>query len=150
MPRKIDPCGRSLPDFRVEADLPAGLLGEAKDHRQAEASSLAGRLGRVEGIERSREDVRGHATPTVGDTDRDILTGRHVLLARGRLINPRVRRLDRNAPPVRHGVSRIDAEIQDGAFKLVWIAQARPEARCEDGFDGYGGADRASNQLVHS
>src|SRR3546814_16092042 len=36
---QVQPHRRAMPDFAVELDMPAGLLGEAVDHAEAEAGS---------------------------------------------------------------------------------------------------------------
>ena len=64
------------------------------------------------------------------------MSGRHIaeLSAIG-LVERCVRGFDGDLPAVRHGVARVDDEIDDGVFELAHIHERRPEAAAEDGLD---------------
>ena len=71
-------------------------------------------------------NIGRHAGPVVGHADRDVLAGLHVALACAPLVEPVVGGFDGNAATVRHGVARVDAEIEKRVLKLIRIAQRRP------------------------
>ena len=77
-PRQIDRDGRAFAELAFDADLAAGLVGEAEDLAEAEAGALADRLGREEGLERALHDFGGHSAAGVGDADPHIFAGADV------------------------------------------------------------------------
>ena len=105
------------------------------------------RLRREEGIEGALDHLRRHAGASVADADCKILTGRELAFARRPLVEPFVRRFDRDASAVRHRVARIDAEIQDRVLKLIGIDERRPQTRGADNFDLDARADGAADQF---
>ena len=64
---KLD--GRAVPDLAIDAKMAAGLLGEAINHRESQAGTLADRLGREERIDRLRHNFGRHARTRVGNPD---------------------------------------------------------------------------------
>ncbi len=58
--------------------------------------------------------------------------------------------LDRQPPAFRHGIARIDREIEERVFKLVGIDRGFPEAAAKNGFDGDGLADGPAQQFRHA
>ncbi len=107
-----------MPDFRIDAHLSAGLPHEAIDHRQAEAGALADRLGGEKWIEGARDHVGRHAGAVVGDAERQILAGRQVAVLGCAFVEPFVGGLDRDTAAFRHGVARIDAQIEQCVLEL--------------------------------
>src|SRR3546814_5596905 len=96
-----------MPDFAVDLDMPAGLLGEAVDHAEAEAGSLAVLLRRKERIEDAAEDLGRYPAAGIGNREHDVIARRHFGIFAGiEFVEILVRGLDRETPPVRHGVAR--------------------------------------------
>ena len=132
MARQVERHRGPARDFGIDANLPAGLAHEAVDHRQAEARALPYRLGRVERVERARDHLGPHADAAVADRQRHIRPRLGIALARGGLVEPAVGGLDRERAAVRHGVARVDAQVQQRVFELAGVDARRPQVRRAD------------------
>ena len=105
----------------------AGLLDEAEHLAEAKSGPMPGRLGREEGLKNLTDNVGRNSCTRVGDRNRRILAGRHIRIRlRIGIIKMRVRRLDRQATAIRHGVTRIQRQINDGAFELMRVDVCGP------------------------
>src|SRR3546814_19210325 len=69
--------------FGIDADMPARLLDEAIDHRQAQASAPSDLLGGEEGFDGVAQHLLIHALAGVGHADQHILAGGNLRLLRG-------------------------------------------------------------------
>ena len=129
----------------------AGLLDEAVDLRQAEPRAVADILGRVERLEGMGLNLLGHARAGVGDGDHDVLARHDLGLCRGiGLVEIGVGGLDGELAAVRHGVARIDGEIEDADLELVGIGQHPPQPAGQHGLDGDLLAQSAAQQFGHA
>src|SRR3954451_20098808 len=72
--RQIERDGRALADFGLDADIAAGLAGEAENLAEAEPGALADGLGGEEGFENAVHDFAGHAVARIADADADIVS----------------------------------------------------------------------------
>ena len=150
VPWKVDTHRGALADFRIGPDLPAGLPDEPVDHRKAEASPFSERLSREERIERLRNDVRWHSGPGVGNAQRQILSRREFALARRSIVEPFVGGLNRQTPPIRHGVARVNAQIEECALELRSVHFGRPQPRRAHDLDGDLRPHCARYQILHA
>ena len=147
--RQVEADRRALPNLRVEPDLTAGLAREAVNHRQAEAGAFAHRLGGEERLEHLGHEVGRHAGAGVGHADAEVLPRRHVVLAGTDLVHPPVGGLDGDAAAIRHGVARVDAEVQQGVLQLARVDQSWPDSRQAHHFQMDMRADRTADELLH-
>ena len=110
------------------ADVPAALLYDPVNHRQAQPRSLAHFLGSKEGLEYPRLGFRVHPLARIGYTDPHIFAGRYAIPALAMDLD--IRRGDGNAPAPRHGVLRVDRQVHQHLFDLVrirlYISQVEP------------------------
>ena len=120
--------GRALAELRIHVDETAGLLDDAVDGREPEPGALADILGGVEGVENLVDDLRRDAGAGVLDLDQHIFAERHPLvLERRALLGADIRRAQRELAAVRHGIARIDREIDDHLLELADVGLDRPE-----------------------
>ena len=105
----------------------AGLADETIHLAQAEARPLPCAFGREEGVEGLRDDVRRHACARIGDRDQHILTSLDRVLLGVGVIQQGVQGLDGEPASARHGVARVDGEIEDRVLELRWIGFNLPE-----------------------
>src|SRR6266446_6992186 len=93
--RQINPKGSSLPEFTVNRNGPAALLGKPVNHAQSEAGALAHPLRGKERLKGASADLLAHAGSCVSHGDRHIITWIDVIgpirqLASRRLVVPRI------------------------------------------------------------
>src|SRR5947209_17984945 len=106
----------------------AGLLDDAVDGREAEPGALADVLGGVEGVEDLVDDVGRDAAAGVLDLDQHVFPERHLLVLMLRAVaGADVRRAQREPATERHGVARIDREIDDHLLELSDVCLHWPE-----------------------
>src|SRR6266404_5390721 len=132
--RQINSNGGSLPKLTVNRNGPASLLGKPVNHAQPEAGALAYPLRGKERLKGTSADLLAHAGSRVSHGDYDIITwieGRkpaeisvsHVLARNGQFATRR------------HGVPRIDSEIEDGQLQLGRLGHRPPGIRVEKRLD---------------
>ena len=120
--RQIELHAGALADRAVDPDMAVRLADEAIHHAEAEAGALAVAFGGEERIEGLGGDLRRHAGAGIVDGDQDIRPRRDVGMQRGIApVERRVRDLDRHRAAVRHGVARIDREVENGVLELAGI-----------------------------
>src|SRR5262245_18622201 len=73
LPRQLNPERGPLAEGTLHIDRAAVLRNDATRHEQAEAGSLAARLGGVEGLEDPLERIRGDARAGILDPDLDAI-----------------------------------------------------------------------------
>ena len=96
-------------------------------------------------------DLPRHADAGVGDADHDILAGRHLgLPGRVALVEMGVGGLDRELAAVRHGVARIDREVEHRDLQLVGIDMHAPQPARQHRLDRDLLAERAPQQVGHA
>jgi hypothetical protein len=112
---------------------------------------LPKRLGGEERLEGARPDGVVHASAGVSHGDLDIVAGLGVVLAGHiRLREVYVLRADYESASVRHGVARVDGEVEQRALKLVRVAQHRPDTIAHAQLDRDLGSDRALDHVSHA
>jgi hypothetical protein len=86
---------------------------------QAQAGTLARALGREERIEDSWENLRADPGPAVFHLDRDKLAAQTFEF--GPSIEDDLANRNDQQAAVRHGVARVDPEIEQSQFQLTWV-----------------------------
>src|SRR5690606_18441699 len=119
--------GRATTRLGLDADRTVRLPHEAVDLREAETGAVALRLGGEEGLERPRRHCRRHARARVAHDDADMLARLAVRLAL-LLGDEEVGGGDREPAAIRHGIARIDGEVEERALELVGVDPYRPQA----------------------
>ena len=141
----------SMPRLAVDDGATARLLGKAVHHGESQAAAFTHFLGRVERLEDVVQNLGGHADASVGDRQDHIFTraqfplARHIAFVQG-LVGGR----DDQLAAIRHGISRIDGQVQQGVFHLTMICQCVPQARrrVDSNLDGL--AEGALQQMTHA
>ena len=115
---------RGIARLRVHIDEAAGLLDDAVDRGQAEARALADFLGREERLEDLVDDVGRNAGAGVAHLDQHVVGARHALVGeRAAFARRHVGGAHGELAAVRHGVARVDREIDD---HLLELGEVRP------------------------
>ena len=116
----------------LDPDIAAALLDETIDHREPKAGPFAERFRRVEGLEHLAHGLGADPDPGVADPDHRVVAGIDPILARS------LGRGDFDLPcrdgkptTVRHGIARVDREVDDGALELIGVRQRRPYIRLQ-------------------
>ena len=149
--RKVELDCRALSDFRIDFDVPARLLDEAVHLAEAKTGALTDALGGEEGFKGARGYVRRHACSVVADRNHNVLACRHFLMiARIGLVERDVRCFNRQPPAVRHGVARVDGEVDHRVLKLARIGAGGPEATAQYGLQHDVFTERALQQVLHA
>ena len=118
----------SLVESAVAVDVRAGLLDDSVDGRQAKAGALADFLGGEERFEYLGLHLRRHAGAGILEIDQHIIDRRQRLVSERRDFTRRqIARAHRHRAAARHGVARVDGEIDDDRLELVEIGFDRPE-----------------------
>ena len=105
----------------------AGLLNETEHHAEPEAGAPPDLLGREERFEHAVEQRRRNAGAGVADRDHHVMAWRDLAVhASVTFVEDDVAGLERKLAAVRHGVARIDGQVEDGGGELVGIDQRRP------------------------
>ncbi len=114
--------------MRIAEDEAAGLLDDAVDHRQSEPGALAHLLGGEEGLEYLLQRLRRDAGAGILDLDQHIVAGLELAIAEaGAFGRGQVARPHRQVAAVRHGVARVDGEIDDHLLELADVCPHRPQ-----------------------
>src|SRR5262249_44900595 len=125
--RQEDAEDRALADLRFHIDESAGLLDDAIDRRKTEPGAFSHVLRRIEGVEDLIDDLRRNPAAGILDLDQHVVVRRHVLVPVLYVVDADVGRAQREFAAQRHGVARIDREIDDHLFELSDIGLGRPE-----------------------
>ena len=129
----------------------ARLLDEAINLRQAQSGTLADLLSREKGIKGLSQNLLGHSGAVVGDREEYILAGNDFLMiARIGIIEKGVGRLDRQPAAIRHGVARVEREVDDRIFELAAVRRDHPETAGEHRLDRNRLTQRPPQQLGHA
>src|SRR5712692_842019 len=95
-------------------------------------------FGSEEGLEDMRLGVGIHADSRVGHGQHDIPAWLHGPLAAGvALVEIRVLGLDRERSALRHGVARIESQIQNDLLKLARVCVDPPELKARMNYELY-------------
>src|SRR5579885_884681 len=137
--------------FGIDLNVAAGLLHKPVDHGQAEPGALAGRLGGEERLEDPPLDLLTHAHAGVAHRELDIFPGRRVgMILDIVLAQDNVVRFDGQRAAARHGVARVDGQIQQHVLQQVAIGPDRPQIRPRRNHDINGLAQGALQQVAHA
>ncbi len=140
-----------MPALAIELHMAAGLLDEAVDHAEAESAAGAGPLGGVEGLEGTLAHLRRHARARVRHPQGDIVPRYGIGEGRGvALVDLRPGRLDDEPPSRRHGVARIDGQIQQRVLDLPGIGHDQGQLARQARRDLDRRAQAAAQQLDHA
>src|SRR6185437_13890132 len=121
---------RALPDLAIDLDVAAGLLDEAVHLAQPKAGALPELLGGEERLEGAIDYLAGHAGAGVADANGDVLAGRQIGIDTAiLLIGIDVGAFYRQLAAGRHGVARVDGEIDERRLEVVGIDFDVPQAR---------------------
>lgn len=128
MARQVDTEGSALAHFRFGINVTARLLDDAIDHREAKARALAHFLGGEEGLENLVHDLGRNTRAVIGNFHHHHVFCREFRTAkRCDLFLVDVARPDGDLAAVRHGVARIDAEIDEHLLELRQVGLHRPQ-----------------------
>ena len=145
---KADLC--ALPHLAVNADVAAGLLGKAVDHRQPQTGALPNRLGGKKRLEHARQHIGRHPDPGIRHRNHRIVAGLQAFMQTGiALVKRGVGGAYGQRAAVGHGVAGIDGQVQHCAFELVVVAACKPYAFAKGHHQFNMLAQRAAHQLFH-
>jgi hypothetical protein len=117
----------------VNLDPAAVLLDGAVHHGEAEARAAPGPLGGEERLEQVRAHLAAHPGPLVGHREERVRAGARD--ARGHLpaaVDPDVRRLDGELAAGRHGVARVDRQVDQDLLDLPRVEGDRRQRLAAD------------------
>ena len=139
-----------MADPAFDADMAARLLCEAVHHGESESGALANRLGRKEGVEHFDQDFRRHAGAGVGDRNGDVVAGvQAFVMARFGFAQRRMAGRQDQSTAMRHGIARIDGQVENGAFELRLVTQRSAYAVGQLHLEPHLLAQRAAQQVFH-
>src|SRR2546428_639605 len=143
---------RSPPSGRPPAgDPPAVLLDDSVHRRQPESASLPARLGREERLEGALPRLLVHAKSRVADLEQHVRAGGRGRMHRNELgVQRDVACRDAQPAAGRHGISRIDREVDDDLLDLSRVGHDEVELRVErdDELDVL--ADQTPEHVAHA
>jgi hypothetical protein len=150
MAGQIDPDRRAVSGLGVDLHVAAGLSDEAMHLAEAKTRALANSFGGEEGVEHPLDDVRWHPGPGVGDRNQDVLAGLDLVVGSGiGVVEMGVRGLHRQPAALRHGVARVDHQVEDRVLELALIDEGAPEPAGTYGLHPQMLADRVPQHLRH-
>ena len=90
----------------------------------------------------------GHPAPVIRDRDHDVLT-RNDLILRGSIffVQIHIRGFERQFSTVRHSVTCIHRQIENGKFELVRISECPPRPTAQHSFDTYLLSERTAKHI---
>src|SRR5262249_61125078 len=110
--------GRTFAGRARKRDVAAGLLDKSLDRTETQAPALVVALGRKKRIEGPLGNLRRHARAVVGEGDRDVRAGANVSQLPGlNLVNLRNGSLDAQTSTVRHRISGVDGQVENGRLQ---------------------------------
>ena len=120
--------GRAAADGLDAEYIAAGLLDDAVDHGEAKTRAFADLLRREERLEDLVLHLRRDAMAEILDLDRDIFgRGQRIVVEGGAFGRRHIAGAQRDLAAVRHGVARIDDQIDDDLFELIDVGLDEPE-----------------------
>src|SRR5262249_33792631 len=126
----------------------ARLAHQAENHRQTESGALADFFRREERLEGAFYNLPAHSTPSVTQRYKDTILAAYVSRQPG-VASGNVCCFDyQNATP-RHGIARIESNVQQGRLDLTDVDQNRPELGRQHIANFNGCTDRAAQHLAH-
>jgi len=136
--------------FAVDGDVASGLPHDSVHGGQAQARAPVDILGREERVERAIDDRGVHAATRVTDREEHVRPRAGLGMA-GRILfgQKHVPRLYGQGAAVRHGVPRVDHEVQDHLFNLAGIHADRIELRWPDHVEESVLAEKTAQHLLH-
>jgi len=149
-PGQVEVDAGALLRFADNAQLAAGLAHETIHDRQAKAGTVAQWFGGKEGLERSLQDVGGHANAGVADTQMQVGAAGQVHCACLQIIEPGVFAGNAQRAPLRHGITGIDAQIEQCVLQLVRVDAHQPLVAQGLVNEGDARVQRAGDQFMHA
>src|SRR6478672_11877343 len=120
--RKKQRDSRTLSQMGFDLNSTSRLTHEAINHRQAQAGAFSQWFGGEEWVECAFDSLARHSATGIGYRQFDIRPWFNLQRA-SMLGQLDVGRLNNDCPPLRHGVARVDAEVEQGVFKLIGIEE---------------------------
>ncbi|MCY1460604.1 hypothetical protein D9M71_781750 [compost metagenome] len=99
---------------------------KAVDHRQAKAGALADRLGGEEGLKGALHHCFGHAHAGVFNADTQKLASGQAPLSGFGALHFDIGATDAQGAAKRHGVTGVDAQVEQRVFQLLCVYSDRP------------------------
>jgi hypothetical protein len=109
---------------------------------QSQTRAFARLLRGEEWVECLGQHIFCHAGSGVADSHQDAVTGRRILRPLRRWRSDKGSRHCQR-PAARHGIARVDGEVQDGMLDLVWIDERHWQVGLEPQIDADLVAERA-------
>src|SRR6185312_4309052 len=106
--------------------LTTGLLCKSVDHGEAQASALTKRLGCIEGIKGSLNDLVAHSRSRVGYLQTDIFAWSHFVGKGFDILQETIFSSYLDLAAVRHRIAGVNAKVEQGVFDLVRINKRDP------------------------
>ena len=125
--RQEDAERRALAQLAVDPDMPAALVHDAVHRGEPEPRAVV--LGGEEGLEEVRLHVRVHADARIRHLEHHVRARLEPGPRRLVLADHAIGRLDGQAPAIRHGVARIDGEVQEHLLDLAGIGRHGSQVR---------------------
>ena len=147
--RQEDFHSRARPQSALQSRGATELGGEPIDLGQAETAPFANVLGGEEGLEGVLQHLGRHTGPVVRHADHDVFAA-HQLRRERRLPRGHVRRGDADRAALRHGIPRVDREVQQHELELGRVAAGGPEVGGQRHLDLDQPAQAALQQLRHA
>src|SRR3546814_19991076 len=119
---RSDGDGRALSGRALYEHVAAGLGREAIDLTETEARALADAFRREEGLEHPRLHLRIDALTGIGDGEHQRAAAFGISLGLGRA--------DGESAALRHGVTRVDGDVEHRRFQLGEIGRASCREEC--------------------
>src|SRR3984893_8199517 len=107
-----------------DSNMPSGLSNKAIDHAEAESGALADLFGRKKGLKNLIPHFGRHSASSVYDGQPDVRSGQ--VPSHGSFIQDDVPRLDLEYAAIRHGVARIQDEVEESGLQQRRVDIALP------------------------
>src|SRR6516162_5940867 len=127
------------------------LFDKTVDLAQPEARSGPRRFGGEEWIEGTSDDLPLHACASIADRDHHELPGIDISVVPAiGIIKISICGLNGDLAALRHGVTRVDGNVENRALKLVRVGIGGPQAACGYDLDLEVLAERRSQEIRHA
>ena len=147
---KVDSDRRAFTNLAFDRHVPAGLAHEAVDLAQPEPGAGPALLGGEERVERLIDHLGGHASAGVANGDEHILAGHEAGPGGLRLVQHGVGGLDDELAAIRHGIARVDHEVEHRVLELVAVGVGLPQFVGQNGLEPDRLAEAAPQKLRHA
>ena len=148
---QVDLEGAPLAELRMDQDDSGVLLDDAVNHRQAQAAACAPLLGGEERLEESLLRLLVEAGAGVANREHGVPAGPESLVRpRELLVDIHVPACDGEQPAARHGVARVDGEVEQHLFELARVGEHQLQIRRHGNLEADILPDRSSQHGLES